>query len=376
MVPGIPVKIILITWIAALVPAMAAEPPSINVTPTSDVSRKLEEHMEMQVKNHRFRGTVLVVQNGRMLLARGYGRADEEWEAANTLHTKFRIGSVTKQFTATLIMQLREKRRLDLRDSICAYLQPCPEEWQPVTLHHLLSHSSGIPGHAERPTGSLATPPWTAEHIAASFRGKPLEFAPGTRWQYSDWGFSLLGLIIEKITGASYEQALRTHILEPLGMHDTGYDHTEMILKQRATGHRLVGDALVKSEYIDMREVYAAGALYSTAADLYKWDQALYSDVIVPRHVLDLMWKDQLANTGYGWFVSNPSADSKAAWWAVSGKFEVAHTGAINGFTAEFLRFPRDHTTVIVLSNLEKAGIIGPFLAAMVFGQEFKMPSR
>jgi CubicO group peptidase (beta-lactamase class C family) len=149
-----------------------------------------------------------------------------------------------------------------------------------------------------------------------------------------------------------------------------------MILKQRATGYRLVDNELVHSEYIDMRNVYSAGALYSTAADLYKWDQALHSNAILPRDALDLMWKDHLANTGYGWFVSNPSADSSAAWWAVPGKFQVAHTGAINGFTAEIVRFPNDHTTIIVLSNLEDAGIVAPYLAAKVFGQEFNMPGE
>jgi len=359
--PAVRFSAFVIGCMVALAPALAAELPG------DSVGRKLEEHMEAQIRNQHFRGTVLVAQNERMLLARGYGFANEEWQTANTLHTKFRIGSLTKQFTATLIMQLREARRLDLQDSICRHLQPCAEEWKPVTLHHLLSHSSGIPGY-------IASPPWTAEQIAASYRGKPLEFSPGTQWKYSDWGFCLLGLVIEKITGTSYEQALRTRILDPLEMHETGYDHSEKILKDRAAGYRRVGNDLANAEYIDMRPVYSAGALYSTAADLYKWDRALYSNAILPRSALDLMWKDHMANTGYGWFVSQPAPGAQPAWWAVPGRFEVAHTGAINGFTAEFLRLPDDRITVIVLSNLENAGIVAPYLAAIVLGQEFKMP--
>jgi CubicO group peptidase (beta-lactamase class C family) len=290
------IKAFLVTCAAALAPALAAEPPN------ESVSRKLEQHMELQVRDHRFRGTVLVAQNGRMLLAKGYGFADEEWGALNALHTKFRIGSLTKQFTATLIMQLREQHRLDLQDSICRHLQPCPEEWKAVTLHHLLTHSSGIPGFAKTPAGSSAMPPWTAEQITAEYRGKPLESTPGTQWKYSDWGYSLLGLVIEKISGTSYEQALRTHILDPLGMHDTGYDHTRTILKQRAAGYRLVGNDLVNADYIDMRGPYSAGALYSTASDLYKWDQALYSNTILPRGALEIMWKEHMEKYGL-WMV-------------------------------------------------------------------------
>src|ERR1044072_3446333 len=140
--------------------------------PTPPPVAQLERYMRMQVKRNHFTGTVVVAQNGKVLLANGYGYANAEWRTPNTLQTKFRLGSLTKQFTATAIMQLRGKGLLRLEDSICKYVEPCVESWKPVTLHHLLSHTSGISGY-----GGMAF----------------LEFAPGTRWQYSDWGYCLLG---------------------------------------------------------------------------------------------------------------------------------------------------------------------------------------
>jgi CubicO group peptidase (beta-lactamase class C family) len=336
---------------------------------------RLDSYMQMQVKRNHFSGTVLVAQNGKFLLAKGYGYANAEWKTPNTIQTKFRLGSLTKQFTATAIMQLRESGLLSLQDSICKYLQPCVAAWKPVTLRHLLSHTSGVPGYGDVPDPKTRTiPPWTAQQIAAQFRDKPLEFAPGARWQYSDWGYCLLGLVIESVTGKPYAQVLREQIFEPLEMHDTGYDRAQTILEQRAAGYRLVGGELENAEYIDMAGPYSAGALYSTAEDLYKWDQALYADVVLPHSVLALMWTEVLSNYGYGWMVST-SASATQPPWALPKRFQVVHPGSINGFTSEILRFPDEHLTVIVLANLEDAHVVGPELAAMVFGDPFSLPN-
>jgi CubicO group peptidase (beta-lactamase class C family) len=308
------------------------------------ISRQLDSYLQAQVDRNHFSGTVLVAQDGKVLLAKGYGYANAEWRTANTLQTKFRLGSLTKQFTATAIMQLREKGLLRLEDSICKYVEPCVASWMPVTLHHLLSHTSGISGY-----GGMAF----------------LEFPPGTRWQYSDWGYCLLGLVIEKVTGKPYAQVLREQIFEPLEMHDTGYDRAATILGQRAAGYRLVDGRLENAEYIDMAGPYAAGGLYSTAADLYKWDQALYSHLILPRSALKLMWTEVMSNYGYGWMVSTPESASKPPW-ALPDRLQLVHAGSINGFTSEILRFPNEHVTVIVLANLQDAQVVGPQLAAIV----------
>jgi CubicO group peptidase (beta-lactamase class C family) len=339
------------------------------------VARQLDEYMRTQADRNHFTGTVLVAQNGNLLLAQGYGYADAEWKSPNTLQTKFRVGSLTKQFTATAIMQLRERGLLNLQDSICKYLQPCVEAWKPVTVHHLLSHTSGIAGYGEMADPQTRTiPPWTADQIATQFRDTPLDFAPGTRWQYSDWGYCLLGWVIEKVTGKPYAQVLREQIFEPLGMHDTGYDRAETVLEQRAAGYRLVDGKLENAEYINMAGPYAAGALYSTAEDLYKWDQALYGDAILPRSALELMWTEVTSNYGYGWMVSTPASQSKPPW-ALPKRFQVVHPGSINGFTSEILRFPNEHVTVIVLANVEDAHVVGPDLAAMTLGDPFRLPN-
>ena len=341
---------------------------------TTNVGRQLDSYMQTQVNRNHFTGTVLVALNGKFLLAKGYGYANAEWKTPNTIQTKFRLGSLTKQFTATAIMQLREHGLVSLQDSICKYLQPCVEAWKPVTLHHLLSHTSGIPGYGVVSDPKTRTiPPWTAKQIAAQFRDKPLEFAPGTQWKYSDWGYCLLGLVIESVTGKPYSQVLREKIFEPLEMHDTGYDQAQTILEQRAAGYRLVSGQLENAEYINMAGPYSAGALYSTAEDLYKWDQALYADVVLPHSALALMWTEVLSNYGYGWMVSTPASATKPPW-ALPKRFQVVHPGSINGFTSEILRFPDEHVTVIVLANLEDAHVVGPELAAIVFGDQFSLP--
>jgi CubicO group peptidase (beta-lactamase class C family) len=338
------------------------------------VSRKLDEYLQGELKNHHFSGTVLVARGGQVLLSKGYGFASLEWELPNTPQTKFRVGSLTKQFTATVIMQLRERRLLELTDSVCKYLQPCPEAWMPVTIHHLLSHTSGVPGY---PNTKENPPPWTEARIAAIFRERSLEFRPGERAKYSDWGYYLLGLVIQKITGKGYEEVLQEQILAPLGMKDTGYDRSATILKQRAAGYRLNGSQRQNADYIDMNEPFSAGALYSTVEDLYQWDQALYSDTVLPQKALELMWTPVLTNYGYGWWVSEPvpSAASPPTWWGLPGRLQICHSGGINGFVSEFLRFPNEHVTVIVLANTEIETIIAPFLAAIVLGDKFSLPN-
>jgi CubicO group peptidase (beta-lactamase class C family) len=331
--------------------------------------------MQRQVTRNHFTGTVLVARNGSFLLAKGYGYSNAKLETPNTLQTKFRLGSLTKQFTATAIMQLRENGLLSLQDSVCKLLQPCVAAWKPVTLHHLLSHTSGIAGYGAMPDPRTHTvPPWTAKQIAAQFRDAPLEFPPGTQWKYSDWGYCLLGLVIENVTGKPYAQVLRKQIFEPLGMHNTGYDQPETILQRRAAGYRLVGGKLEDAESINMAGPYAAGALYSTAQDLYKWDQALYTEALLRRSALGLLWTEVMSNYGYGWMVSTPASASKPPW-ALPKRFQVVHPGSINGFTPEILRFPNEHVTVIVLANLEDAHVVGPELAAMVLGDPFSLPN-
>ena len=350
----------LFVWLLLAASTCAAE----SAPSDADVAARLDHYMQQQVTSYQFSGVVLVTRDGKRLLSKGYGAANREWGIPNTLTTRFRLASLTKQFTATAILQLREKGRLTLQDSICKYFDPCPPNWKPVTLHHLLSQTSGIPGYtgkSEPRAGKL--PPWTEAQIVENAADRPLEFAAGTRFKYSDWGYSLLGFVIEKASGKSYEEALREQIFEPLGMQDTGYDHPEIVMSQRAAGYRVDGKQLLNAQYTPMTGPYSAGGLYSTAEDLYKWDQALYSDKVLPAAARAQMFTPVLENYGYGWMIARPG--DKVLPWMTPGHFELVHPGSINGFSSEILRFPDDRVTIIVLANLENV-TVGPPLAGIV----------
>ncbi len=351
------------TMLAALVSCLLSFPVT-----AQDVSAQLARFMDEQVKMHHFSGVVLVVRDGRRLLAKGYGSANLEWDVPNTLTTRFRIASLTKTFTAAAIMQLRENGKLDVQDSLCKYFDPCPAAWKPVTLHHLLSHTSGVPAYGGKPeTHAGEFPPWSEAEITSWFADRPLEFEPGSRWKYSDWGYSLLGFVIEKVTGKSYEEVLQQQIFTPLRMRDSGYDHPRAVMKRRAAGYRLDGERMLNAEYTPMTAPYSAGGLYSTAEDLYRWDQALYGEAVLPEAARTLMFTSVLGDYGYGWGIYQPRGETRRAPpWAVPGHLTLVHPGSINGFSAEILRFPDDRATIIVLANIENISL-GPDLAHIVF---------
>jgi CubicO group peptidase (beta-lactamase class C family) len=234
-----------------------------------------------------------VSRDGQVLFEKGYGYANAEWKIPNDTQTKFRLGSITKQFTATLILQLQEQGKLKVTDGICKYLDPCPPTWSLITVHHLLSHTSGVHSYTEDPTLRAALlQPEKLDGIVARFRNKPLDFPAGSDYHYSNSGYFLLGLIIEKITGKAYEKVLAEQILEPLGMQESGYDHTAPVLLNRASGYRFAANSvdLENADYTDMSWPYAAGALYSTVRDLEKWNEALYTDKVLPQAALAKMW--------------------------------------------------------------------------------------
>jgi CubicO group peptidase (beta-lactamase class C family) len=215
-------------------------------------------------------GSVLIARGGQVLLSRGYGLADEASQAANTPETRFRIGSNTKQFTAAAILLLQEHGKLSVQDTVCKYIPDCPEAWRPMTLHHLLTHTSGIPDYINSPGfPALIGTPATPEELIARFRNWPLLFAPGTRWSYSNSGYTLLGYVIERVSGESYAQFLQDNIFGPLGMTNTSSDSNTPQPPAHATGYLSAG---VQPVYLDMSEFYAAGALASTVEDMLRWD--------------------------------------------------------------------------------------------------------
>lgn len=296
-----------------------------------------------------FSGSVLVAQGDQVVLSQGYGLADREKGTPNTPGTRFRLGSVTKPFTAMAVLILQAEGKLNVQDRICTCIEDCPAAWQDITIHHLLTHTSGIADLTEQPDFDRrkATPSPPLQTIAR-FKDLPLGFRPGEEWRYSNSGYIVLGAIIEQVSGQSYEAFLQQHIFDPLEMSDTGYDHNRDDL---AVGY---ADRSRKADYIDMSIPFAAGGLYSTVEDLYRWDRALTTDRLIPRELLDQMFTPQAptreyggAGYGYGWFIGKPF-----------GRSWIGHAGGIEGFSAIDSWFPDDETYIILLMNQQD---IGPF---------------
>jgi CubicO group peptidase (beta-lactamase class C family) len=324
--------------------------------------------LDAETKVNGFSGSILLARNGKPIIARGYGLANAEWNIPNSPRTKFRLGSITKQFTAMTIMQLQQAGALNVQDSICRHVAPCPDAWQPITIHHLLTHTSGIPSYTSSPSylkNMMMSK--TPVEMVAGFRDLPLEFAPGSQFKYNNSGYFLLGVIIEKATGKSYDRALREQIFTPLGMKDTGYDSSSEILAERASGYSRLDMAVANAAYLDMSQPFSAGALYSTVEDLLKWDQALRTDRLLPKAARDAMFTPFKGNYAYGWIVSQPSPQT-------FGRLQVAHGGGINGFSTAIIRLPDDDIVAIVLANLQQAPAqrIARDLLAIAFGEPYK----
>ena len=328
----------------------------------------VDEYLEALVARNRFSGSILVAQDGEPVAIKGYGLANREHGVPNTPQTKFRLGSVTKQFTAMAILILQEQNKLHVYDRISKLLPECPSHWEPVTIHHLLTHTSGIPEHAHKIDWTTAgRSPHTVDQIIELFRDQPLVFEPGEQYRYSNSGYALLGKIIEQISGVTYETFLDKHIFEPLGMVNTGYDSHDRVIVHRATGYDLRDDEFAISQYIDMSIPYAAGALYSTVEDLLLWDQALYANNLVSTESLETMFMINPLITNYGYGME--AGEQFGRRW-------FGHGGSIWGFLSHFIRYPEDKLCIAVLSNLTstKPVEISRTLAAIVFNESYDIP--
>ncbi|WP_346837045.1 serine hydrolase domain-containing protein [Microbulbifer sp. SAOS-129_SWC] len=304
-----------------------------------DWQTQADRYLKHLVDEGNFSGSVLLAQNGEIQMARSYGYANREYDIPNTPDTKFRIGSLTKQFTAALILALEEQGKLSTDDYISQYLPNAPKAWNKIKIAHLLSHTSGIPNFvAFKDNLHYERLPSTVEQTVARFADKKLSFEPGTQFEYSNSGFVLAGYIAEQVTGRRYEDLLEDLILKKAGMQDTGYDHPRTILSKRASGYSKDGDTLVNAIHFEMDTPYSAGALYSTVYDLFKWDQALRSGAVISRASLKKMETPYFGNYGFG-------VDTKEG--------QVFHSGTISGFKAFMRRFPNSESCVVVLSNYQ-----------------------
>ena len=362
----------LLLWCAAIVSAQTEAPASVAPLDAGALKPKIEQYLDAQARVFLFGGTVLVARNGEVLFSKGYGPANAEWDIPNTPETKFRLGSITKQFTATAVLRLQEQKKLSVQDPICTHLSPCPDAWKPITIHHLLTHTSGIPSYTGRPEyGKTMMMPKSKDDMVAGFRDLPLEFVPGEQFKYNNSGYFLLGVIIETVAGRKYEEVLRDEIFVPLGMQDTGYDWSEPLLTRRASGYSRRDHGLVNARFLDMQQPYSAGALYSTVGDLLTWDRALDADRVLPKTALDAMFTPFKNDYAYGWSIT--PADK-----GPSGKLQIGHGGGINGFSTMYTRVPEDKVAVIVLSNVENvnAGAVARDILSMLYSKPYQIPAE
>jgi CubicO group peptidase (beta-lactamase class C family) len=297
---------------------------------------------------------LLITHQGRPLLSKGYGWANLELRVPATADTVWEIASITKLFTAQAIMLLVADGKLTLDSTLGAYLPDLPTAWQTARLDHLLTHRAGIPNYTDPPAYWQTTRlDISREAILDLVRDRPLDFAPGTRWRYSNTGYYLLGLLIEARSGQPYAEFLAQRIFVPLGMTATRANDPYAIVPGRAAGYTLVDGELRNAEYYSASGTYAAGVLLSTVADLARWDAALATGTVLDPALVAEMWTPRRPDLpaepgagfrmGWGWFVFDEWDGTPRRW--------AGHNGGIKGFSSTLTHFFEPALTVVLLFN-------------------------
>ncbi len=298
-------------------------------------------------RDGKFQGAVLVARHGRTLFARAYGTADREWDVPNTVDTKFEIASLTKAFTGMAIAQLAAAGRIRLDAPVASYYTAAPAGWKDITVEELLTHTSGLPNNEIKDFTKGLCVPYTTEELIATFRDRPLSFAPGTGWKYTNTEYYLLAWLIEKLSGEDYATYLRRHIFEPLGMRHSGFSPTNAVVRRMAQGYARDSSGVRHRDYFDRSLEVGAGGVHSTLGDLALWDQALYGDKLVPEEYRRRVFAAaNRGSYGYGWFVTDDR-----------GHPRIWHEGSDPGYAAFIIRRPDERLLVVVLANLEDAPV-------------------
>lgn len=336
-------------------------------TPSGQVAAQIDSLLMQQVKNQQFSGSVLVAQNGQVLLAKGYSKANWDTSAPNTPDTRFYLGSITKAFTAMSILMLQQQGKLQVQKPICTYIPNCPPPWQPVSVHEVLTHTSGIPQLDDTQLSSVSPAAWIS-----SFDNASLQFTPGGAFQYCSVCYQILAYVVQQVSGMPYTRFVQQMILTPLGMTNSGFDsNTYYSRPGSATGYEgWQIKAPLAGYQVDPRWsfLFGSGLLYSTVNDLYRWDQALDNNTLVPQATLNQAFTPYVNATlfpgsqyGYGWFITQSPVSGHQLFW---------HDGVLDGFRNYIGRYVDDNVTIIFLSNLSTLDIesLAHSLEKIVFG--------
>ncbi|MEO7019819.1 MAG: serine hydrolase domain-containing protein [Ktedonobacteraceae bacterium] len=323
---------------------------SSHVFPSSEIASQVDSLLTTQVNSQQFSGSVLVAQNGQVVVAQGYGMANAQNSTPNTATTRFYLGSVTKEFTAMAILMLQEQGKLQVSDQVCSYIAQCPLPWQPVTIHELLTHTSGIPELDDSQISGASPQAWIN-----SFDNNALQFIPGGQFDYCSTCYQILAYVVQQVSGVPYSQFIQQMILNPLHMNRSGFDANDYYAQpDSAIGYetwQVNSPEIAEQSDPQWSFLFGSGLLYSTVEDLYSWDQALYTNTLVSQQTLTQIFTPYVTATslfpnsqyGYGWFLTqSPVLGHQLIW----------HYGVLDGFRNYIGRYVDDHVTIIVLSNL------------------------
>ena len=316
----------------------------------ADLSDRIDALVRNEMTRQRIPGVaVAIVERNKVLKAQGYGYSNVEHAVPVTAETMFQSGSIGKQFTATLVMMLVEEGKIRLEDSVRDYLTDAPESWQPITIRHLLTHTSGIPDYTEGAIDYRRD--YTEDEMARLAYPLPLEFTPGTRWSYSNTGYLLLGVVIHRASGMFYGDMLRLRVFRPLGMMTARVISEADIVAHRAAGYQLADGELKNQDWVAPSiNTTADGALYLSLQDYIAWDRGLRANALLKASSWAQIYEPvKLAsgNTypyGFGWGIEE-----------IEGRKVYRHGGAWQGFETYIARYPRDDLTIVVLTNLADA---------------------
>jgi CubicO group peptidase (beta-lactamase class C family) len=336
------------------------------------LAKKINAFLEKTYPANEPGAAVLAVKDGKVILRKGYGMANLELGVPIKPEMVFRIGSITKQFTAVAIMKLAEEGKLSVNDDIKKYLPDYPTHGHKITIHHLLNHTSGIKSYTSvQAILSLMRKDMKPEELIDLFKNQPMDFAPGEQFLYNNSGYVLLGAIIEKVSGKSYEAYIDENIFKPLGMSGSYYGSNTRIIPLRASGYEKGEKDIRNADYLSMTLPYAAGSLLSTVDDLYRWYQALEAGKVLSQKSLEQMYtptklnNGKTQNYGYGWNLGT-----------LFGEKTIEHGGGINGFITDALRVPEKKVFVTVLTNCTwrqaAASYVSKWIAAVLCGKEPK----
>jgi CubicO group peptidase (beta-lactamase class C family) len=333
-------------------------------------AHQLDELMQAWTNQEKFSGTVLVARQGQILLHKGYGFKNRKDSTFNDTHTLYQIASVTKQFTSAVVLKLVEQKKLRLSDKLSRFFPDYPKG-DSITIEQLLTHTSGIWDYTRDVELMQAQTRRSARpgEIIGLIKKQPLDFSPGSNWRYSNSGYFLLGAIIEKTTGKPYETVMRQMVFEPLGMKHSAFDFRHLVSTDKAVGYYADSTEAPTKEapIVDSSVPYAAGAIYATVEDLYRWHQALQQYKVVGKPLMQKAYTPYKNNYGYGWIIDS-----------LYGRRMVSHSGGIFGFRTNLARVPEDDVCVILLSNMETESRepITRNLLAIVYNKPYTLPVR